>query len=192
MSIDKDKVEALLAVSQKHRDRLEKRRGFEWKFFWALWTAIGTFAIALATEKMRLPSWGCHVFVVASAAIAVACVVWMHGVQKHNRADTQLARFYLDAASFLVIKRPQRTVTVDDMNATALDGDLASLNNGAPQPKSWVYAVIPQAIVTLVLLSLTCFLAWSSARSTKDADHTIKMEYTTSQPPKKIEGNISN
>ena len=97
--MDDDKsVEDLLAIHDRHRDRLEKRLGYEWKMSFSLWAALGAIGVTMLTGKHA--SAPCWVLAIVYGSVFVLVIVyiyvWLRDIANRNISDRNKAKLYLD------------------------------------------------------------------------------------------------
>lgn len=109
--MNKDQFDALMKLAELRRDRLDKRRDFEWKMSLALWALL---AGSAATLKIHSPVFLIPIFFVIVFGHAI---LWVRPIWVRNRYDLLMLMFYLERCEQLISSE----VSVRDRPKLAFD-----------------------------------------------------------------------
>jgi len=101
----KQTIDAYLAISKRHRDRMDQRRSYEWKVNLALWSGLGFIAGQALRGGTRANFCSCWLWI-PILMVAGAYVPWIWIIGKHNHYDSDRAKDYLDLAEETIPPRP--------------------------------------------------------------------------------------
>ncbi|HUS93199.1 MAG TPA: hypothetical protein VM695_15180 [Phycisphaerae bacterium] len=105
---EKSFIDAVLAIQDRHRERFERRRTYEWRISLALWSALGVLIGVVLTGKIQSASgcWRVLGIVLATVGVALVLVGYVFGhlkytIKRHWK-DRDMAMMFLNRAWFLV------------------------------------------------------------------------------------------
>ena len=97
----KDRIELLLEMQQRHRQRFDQRVSQSWKTSLALWSSLALLAGTLLTGRVNLDRDGRCLWIVGSVLLGVVAlfyILWLWTIGKRNWADSRDAKRRLDVA----------------------------------------------------------------------------------------------
>jgi hypothetical protein len=182
-SAHKEQFDALLDLSKLHRERLERRRSYEWKVNLALWAGLGALAGVLATKEVNLDEWRCWVPWFAGGILvligAVFTFVWIRTLCTQNNQDSRLAESFAREAEALAcsgvtsLKEVYRRCGLDDRVVES--GEEANGDNAMLRRTPWIanWAAFSEIIFTWCMICLVGLAAFGrcaagGSRSTRE------------------------
>jgi len=208
---DKEKIDALLKIHERHRDRFEKRRSHEWKIWLSLWSVLAIMIAGTLTKKVELTIgwwWG-----LAACIVIVWIVCAFHGrhYMMRHQSDVALGRYWLELASVHLLRsnslKDEKCVLEGPPDATksnkaGLEGRLERarliyINELLKSEKlltpSWCknWAWWFQLIVTICLGAILLVVAFPNTNA-GTVHQRYEVKYSTSRPSSHIVTEITN
>jgi hypothetical protein len=132
-------------------ESFDRRRGFEWKLSFGLWTALGALLGALATGKVSLVGKDEQI------AVWVACVVvvalhgyWSYALAGSNRADLK--------KSYVYEKELRNALNLSSKVKNDLDAIVEPMSERNAAVRNWGH--ITQVLITLILAGASVVTSW--------------------------------
>lgn len=86
------RIDALLKLADSVWNEMDRRRSFEWKVNFGLWTALALLAGFMFRAEFNPSAWGRLFVVYVIGAITVVYIsVWMLGLQRRSRVNIEAA-----------------------------------------------------------------------------------------------------
>ena len=134
-------------------ESFDRRRGFEWKLSFGLWTALGALLGSLAAGKVILSETGERIVVsVACVFVIVLHSWWSVALAASNRADLK--------KSYIIEKELRETLglTADCEAGRQLDAVVNRMGNRSGIAGNWGH--LTQVLITLTLAGSVVVTTW--------------------------------
>lgn len=150
---ERERFESFAKLSEMGFDRLHKRREYEWKINFGIWTVLAVMIGFGATDskdlKVDLPGF---LFLAMHVVVLIIYAVWTTGLQLSNKVDQRFGFHYEDRAEDLVSDSTGR------FDHQAISSSLKRVGG----PRTW--AILSQVAFTVLLLASDVATYWSRLR----------------------------
>ncbi len=122
-------------------DSFDRRRGFEWKLSFGLWTGIGFFGGILVTES-QLSGSKCYIILLLLLIFVIHCF-WSYSLANSNRVDLKKSYFFEEE----LLETLDLTEKFKNSEVQKLIYDM---NNRNFFERNW--GIVTQCLITLLLV----------------------------------------
>jgi uncharacterized membrane protein (DUF485 family) len=203
----KDRFDLLLAIHDRHRDRFEKRRSYEWKIAFGFYTLLVAVGALLYTGQLASDSVCVRLLLALTVFLASFFYVgmWVRECMKRHEDDRELSKIWFKHATSLVLGAQDEAVRQDLTSAVAAFEKKRGADDlhrgrywffGIPllNPKnSWflewgamVHTVITAALCVGIALGVCCQPSRMKQFDSVSGSQNYEIKYSATQPAKGI------